>query len=610
MFATSPVNLPSFRRSRAPLGAVVLSALLAACGGGGSHTTPSVPGTSAASPASSAKATAQFTVLVPPATKQSASLKPAYVSPATQSMTVSVLQGSTSVFNQTVGLTASSTGCASSLAGVTCTLSVGLAPGSYTASISTYDGANGAGNVLSTAQNVAFTLTAGQNNVIPLTLSGIPTNIIASSAGQNAVYVLAQDVDGNFIVGAGAPTFTATGSGATVATITQPTATAPNKIGFAVASPAPAPGTETVNVTASYPSGETNACAQPGAVCTLAPPITVAYTDGTAFTANYEDNNVLGFTLPLTSNTQSPSVTISGVTYYPYWGIALGSSGEVFSWGYDPTDVIVSATPPYTSPVSNTGSGIVEGYGYGAVAPNGDLFIPEYPTTTGAVGILAPPYTGAVTAITTGIDYPYATATDSSSNLYVANEASSSVTVYAPPYTGAPITLSTSAAPYSVNVTSSNLFVGESGKIDVFTLPVSGSSTPAATFTIKGSYYSLATDPSGNLWAGCYQYCGAAGTTEGGVYEFTKPFTTGESASVSLPMPTAPFTSYYTVGVAFDASGNLYVDNGYGGAEDGGLLEYTGTITSSSKPTYGIETSNLYYPWGLVIAPPTFTVTP
>lgn len=594
---------------------LALTFVLAACGGGGKGAGSALPSTAspASTPAASSASRASFVITIPnPSANTTSTKRPAYVSPATQSMTIAVLSGTTTVISQTVGLTTTSTGCTSSLANITCTLTLNLNPGSYTASITTYDGTNGSGNALSTAQALSFTVTAGQNNIVPLGLSGIPTSILAfAGTATNSVYVVAQDADGNFIVGPGAPTFTATGSGATVATITQPTATAPNTIAFAVASPAPAPGTETVNVTASYPSGETSACSQAGAVCTLATPITVTYTGGTAFLANYENDNVIGFALPPTSNTQAASVTIPGVNDEPYWGIAVNSStGEVFSWGYSSPYTLVASSPPYTSSVSNTSTGLVEPYGYSiaSVAPNGDLFIPEYPTTNGAVGVLAPPYTGAVTAITNGIDDPYGVATDSSNNLYVANGGASTVTVYAPPYTGTPTTVATSAAPYGIYISGSNLFVGEHGKIDVFALPVNGSSTPSATFTFAGYFYTLATDPSGNLWAGCYETC--AGSTEGEVNKFNKPFTTGESPSVSLTMPASGFTSYYVTGIAFDASGNLYVENGYGGSEEGGLLEYSGTITSSSTPAHGIETSNLYYPYGLVIAPPSFTVTP
>ncbi len=100
-------------------------------------------------------------------------------------------------------------------------------------------------------------------------LSGIPTAINVSSAGTNTVNVLAQEADGNFIVGASAPTFTASASsGPAVATIVQPTASNPNRVSFVQASHS-VPGRENFSITASYPAGESNACTQTGAVCTL-----------------------------------------------------------------------------------------------------------------------------------------------------------------------------------------------------------------------------------------------------------------------------------------------------------------------------------------------------
>jgi hypothetical protein len=597
----------------------LIAGLLTACGGG-SKSSPILPAApapaaSATAPAANVKSRASFVITVPkPSPTPQGKLRPAYVSPATQSMTVSITQGSTSVISQTVGLTASSTGCSSSLSSLTCTLSLNLNPGSYTASITTYDGTNGSGNALSTAQNVAFTVTADQNNVVPLSLSGIPANILVERAGADSIYVLAQDADGNFIVGTGAPTFTAAKTaGTAIVTITQPTTSAPNTVAFALPSP-PATGTETIGVTASYPTGQTNACTETGAVCSLTSAATATYSSGSAFMPNYEANDLLGYTLPLTSNTQAPFTTISGVAEYPYWGIALNSNtSEVFSWGYwEGNTTLVGVLPPYTAAsVTNGSTGLYDAYGYGAAAPNGDLFIPNYPTadgSTGAVGMIVAPYTSTATQITAGVDEPAAATADSSSNLYVANGGSHTVTVYASPYTSGPAaTVSTTAAPLALAISGSKLYVGEVGYIDVFSLPLSSSSTPVATLTIAGEFYSLALDAKGNLWGGCYAQCA---DTEGAVYEFTTPLSTGQSPTVTLNMPASGFSSYYPVGIGFDAVGNLYVNNGYGGADEGGLLEYSGTITSSSTPAYGVETSTLYYPWGLVITPATLTVSP
>ncbi|MGB6986584.1 MAG: hypothetical protein WBD74_11485 [Candidatus Aquilonibacter sp.] len=605
------------------LGATLFA--LAACGGGGKGAAPVLPAApspaaSASSPAGpAAKSHVSFVISVPKATpKPLSARRPAYVSPATQSMTISVLQGSTSVLSQTVGLTASSSGCTSSLANVTCTLTLNLNAGSYTASITTYDGTNGTGNKLSIAQNVAFTVVSNQNNIVPLGLSGIPMNIIAMAANAaNSVYVVAEDADGNFIVGSGAPTFSATkASGPSVATITQPSSTAPNTVSFAIPS-TPVAGTESIAVTASYPSGQTNACASAGAVCTLATPISVNYGQ-TLFTDNYEDNNLLGYSVPFTSSTQTNSLNFAGVNYYPYWGIAMNAGGTVFSWGYETPVTLVVSSPPYTSSTT-VNTGLTEAYYFGAADPSGDVFIPNYPTspTTGAIAVIKPPYTGTPTQLTAGVDDPYGAAIDSNNKLYVANDGSSTITVYASPYTSVSATVSSlTSAPYGLYISGSKLYVTEDGYVDVFNLPVTSSSSPAATLSMPGSYSygAAAVDSAGNLWVGCYEECNTTVSSVpgygGAVYKFAAPFSNGETASVTLTMPASGFTSYEVVGLAFDGTGNLYVDNGYGGSEEGGLLEYSGTITSSSMPTYGIETSTLYYPWGIVMSPAAFTVTP
>ena len=600
-----------FKRSAACLTLALLT-LVAGCGGGGKGSAPILPAAPAptASAGTAGKSKATFTVVVPKAATTTLGAKrPAYVSPATQSMTVSITAGSTAVLSQTVGLTASSTGCSSSLASITCTLTVSLNAGSYTASISTYDGANGTGNVLSTAQNVSFTVAANQNNLVPLSLSGIPNKIVALAAPNNSVYVVAQDADGNFIVGSGAPTFTAAkASGVAVATITQPTSSAPNTISFAQPSPAVV-GAETISVTASYPAGQTNGCAQAGAVCTLATPITVSYQQ-IAFIDNYDSSTLIGFTLPLSSSSQAPAYSLS-VGTYPDDGIGVNpSNGYVFAQGYESPYAFVSVAPPYTTAVTNTQTGNNFYYPYGSIAaaPNGDAFAPDY--YSNSVMMFTAPYTGTATQITSGVYEPVGAAADSNSILYVANgRTSGGITAYASPYIGTPISVNTSSTPESVTVSGSTLIVGESSGVDVYSLPLSGGASPVATFS-NADVYAATMDGSGNIWVACYESC--TGSSQGEIFEYKKPLSTGESPSVSLPIPAgSTYTSYNPIGIAFDTAGNLYVQNYEGGTGgDGGLIEFTGSITSSSQPAIGIESSTFDYPYGMVLTPALFSVTP
>ncbi|MGD1065652.1 MAG: hypothetical protein ABR975_02445, partial [Vulcanimicrobiaceae bacterium] len=133
----------------------------------------------------SGKGTALFRVTIPKkAATSGRSRGPAYVSPATQAMTIAI-SGPTTV-NETAALTPTTNGCASTLASTSCTLQVSLAPGNYTATLSTYDGYDAgtqtaSGNVLSTGQNLAFTIVAGQANAIALSLSGVPAQIVVTA---------------------------------------------------------------------------------------------------------------------------------------------------------------------------------------------------------------------------------------------------------------------------------------------------------------------------------------------------------------------------------------------------------------------------------------------
>jgi 6-phosphogluconolactonase len=593
------------RTYRVACSSLILAVGLAACGGGGGGggaiphtTTPTGPSTYAA------KSNVSFRITVPKASTSTA-VRPAYVSPATQSMTIAIMQGGTSVLSQTAGLTASSTGCTSSLASVTCTLSVNLNPGSYTASVSTYDGPNGTGNVLSTAQGVAFTVTAGASNLVPLSLSGVPTKILVVPASATSVYAEAQDADGNFIVGSGAPTYTAAKTaGASVASITQPTASAPNTIAFAVPSPAPSPGTETIAITASFPAGQTNGCAQTGASCTASTSVTASY-GSTAFVTNDSDNNVLGFLLPLASASQQPTYTIS-TSQTPYV-IASDALGNLFVPGYGSTSIFQEFSPPYSgAAVTNSTGGGNDPYGV-AVAPNGDVAVANHFSGINAnsVTLYVPPYTASPTKI--GTLAASAVAFDSSNNLYVANS-NSTLSEYAPPYTGTPLTVNTSSTGYDAIVSGNKLFIAEGRDIDVFSLPITSTSTPSATLTTSGlATEGIAIDPSGNLWAASYN---GGANSDGFVAEFPTPFSTGESASVTLSAPFGSGTSYYTYDLAFDPAGNLYILNGEGGSNEGGLIEFTPPITSSSTPSVVNEGGEFYYLSYLTITPPVLSVTP
>jgi len=559
-----------------------IAALLAGCGGGHSSVVP-LPVASAAHAGTGPKASVSFTIIVP---KKATAQKPAYVSPATQSMTVNIMQGSTSVISETVGLTPTSTGCTSTLTSTQCTLQLSLTAGAYTASITTYDGTNATGNALSTAQAVAFTVVQGQNNVVPLTLSGIPAQVLPNYAGNGQFYVAALDVDGNYIIGPGAPTFSvAKSSGSTVVSITQPSTTAPNAFELS----ATTDGSETLTITAGYGSGETNGCAQPGAVCSTS--FSVTGTQYVFFT-NEDDSNILGFVVPFTSATASPIFT--GSAYYPENAITIDASENVFYAGDEYTAVPVDEiSPPYTgSPVAGPS---VSGYVYGlAVGSNGDLFVLSYDNE--AVYVYAPPYTGsAIATITAGIDDAESIALDANNDLFVGNDGSTAnITEYAPPYTESTATATISTTVGTTIYYPETLFFDASGDLWLadesdssvleYTPTIGSSSTPAVTITngIGEPSCPGVFDASGNLFIANY----SADT----ITEYTKA--SGYSLAATITDDFEP------CGLVMDKAGDLYSvnDTNTTGSGEGAILEFTPPYSGSSAPVYQVSTG-VYYPY-------------
>jgi DNA-binding beta-propeller fold protein YncE len=263
-------------RSRRPVRTVVLAVVFASgIAGCGASSGVSPVGTA---PTSSGKiGTARFVVDGTPAATQSRARKPRYISPATQSITIDITpQGSTTPVNgypQTANLTPTSSGCSSTLASTECTVSVSLSPGNYDATFTTYDQQNAAGNALSAAQNVPFTVVAGTTNTIPLTLGGIPTDlrVIADSpatiagdpvngftlpTGKNGyVTVLGVDADGNYILGSGAPAVTLASSDTTAYTVTPSGTSAPNRFTLTNVAPYAGAAVLTASVTPATQSG-------------------------------------------------------------------------------------------------------------------------------------------------------------------------------------------------------------------------------------------------------------------------------------------------------------------------------------------------------------------
>jgi hypothetical protein len=244
-------------RERLPVRIPLLLALtlaLESCSGAG----PSVSGGPAAGTApapqttGSSHTTVQFTITIPSRVTQAAGRAAAFVSPATQSVTIDLVTqaGGTHAagFPMTANLTSGASGCTSTLVSVQCDVVMPVAPAAYNATFTTYDlpgGSGGGGHLLSAAQTVPITVAEGQANTLPLALGGVPTSVSMVAAGglvtgsratgftletnrSGSIAAYGVDADGNVIVGAGAPAISVTTSDASQIAVTQPTNANPN----------------------------------------------------------------------------------------------------------------------------------------------------------------------------------------------------------------------------------------------------------------------------------------------------------------------------------------------------------------------------------------------
>ena len=241
---TGSLRSSAVLRSRiAALAVALLGAVVAGCVGAVNPTTPieRTDETGAARPAldhdSSSRRPAVVAIrIVVPRHKRAGVRRPQFVSPSTRGITLS-FEGP-SPLNAAYGLTPSTNrGCSTAGDATTCVINVGLAPGRYAGSVSTYDQApvngkiSGGANLLSTVSGVSFTVNKGVANQLKFTLEGVPASLTVLGAfddphvagtqaggyqligAQPHVFaVFALDADGNTIVGPGAPTISLTSS--------------------------------------------------------------------------------------------------------------------------------------------------------------------------------------------------------------------------------------------------------------------------------------------------------------------------------------------------------------------------------------------------------------
>jgi uncharacterized protein GlcG (DUF336 family) len=347
--------------------------------------TPAIPGSRAASAEGVARqrTLVTFVIKVPRRVR-----RPHYVSPSTKSISIAIDAG-----------TAQQKTVASNLAVGVTDVALELPVGSHTFNVATYDGALSGGvptgHLLSAENGLSFTVVRGKANVVGATLQGVPSAIVVTPAQNQdvtgdqvngfafvgkykadgttvfprAFTIATQDIDGNYIVGAGAPQIAAVSANSAV--VSDGVAGGATSFTFTPGGNANFPASATVTITATPGAGAgaaIHAAVSMSVTCATAPRIYVW--NGSKMLAYDESGN------PVTLGGTAFS-TLSGATAMAYDSndnllyVADGSS----IYGYD-----LSGNKKYTGGASSGnfmtalgyGDGLLYGAGF-AIPPSGGV---------------------------------------------------------------------------------------------------------------------------------------------------------------------------------------------------------------------------------------------
>jgi hypothetical protein len=353
-----------------------------------------------------------------------------YVSASTQSAALLIAPGTgcTGCSPQATiafGLTPSSPGCSPSASGTQCTIALTLAPGTYVASMTTYDGPlkGGvvSGAVLSDNQSFPITILAGKANAPGVTLYGIPQGLHVVSLGSPAF------VNGSAI---GSPELDILGAGATGSFMVNATDQDQNDILGA--------GAPTI-ASVSDPGGY--AVSIKGNVLSITSPATVSST------VTY-----VQYTL------SSPVCAQTGVTCVLGTNLGFQSVLAVVNGSADTVEILAAATKQ-TNPLIQTISSGLSNPQDVKFDLSGDLFIADDVVGAGKVTEYKPPYNAAPAAtMTTGTNGPFALSVAPNGDVAVANSQTPTVLVFAPPFNGAPKSIAFAANAVAFDA-SSNLWI-------------------------------------------------------------------------------------------------------------------------------------------------------
>ncbi len=480
--------------------------------------------------------------------------------------------------SQTLSVGPNAGGCVPSQGGSTCQLALSLPAGTYTGTVG--------------SSVVAFTVSASSNNVLNLTLGGVPSQVTVVSAssmsaqnaqggidlygaGKHLLLVEMLDANQNVMIGSGGASYALSQAGGSLSIAVAQASTIASNGFYVSAATAPAGGSAILRATATY-AGAANPCLQSRAVC--------------SGTARVDVRQILAV-----ANSGANSVTL----YTSGQSVPLATIQNGVS---DPQAVVFDAA--------------------------GDLFVANQP---GSVTEYVPPYNQAPIATANGVNHPQSLVVDSRGNLFVANgSGSNTVTIYSAPFGGPPsATISSNVNdPVSLALDSNaNLFVVNAGSNTVTEYAIPYAGTPTTISKGLNSPSSLALDVHGNL------FVANLNSTPNSVVEYAQPFTNASAPiatitngineqgsiaalSANLFVPNqgantvteyaAPYTGSPTtivggqsqpVALAIDAAGNLYVAN-YG---NNTVTEYSAPYAPGSWTTIS---TGVVAPLSLALSPP------
>jgi len=523
-----------------PLAALLAVVVLTACGGGGGSSVPSAP-----KPASTGVGVLAFSIVVPvkPA-PSSARRKPAYVSPATQSVSFQVGASTPQIVTLALG----SATCPLMTLGYTCTADAQVAAGpSQSLTIKTFASTDGSGAVLS-QNTIVISVVAGQTNPVTVSLNGVaaslalavlaPASVTKCTPSSVTATWSAMDAAGDTIVGPGTIV-------ASDGTPVSPTLTVSDPVRFTVGAPNGnswnvayngAGGVSPVTLTASNPlvtSGSAPVAVNAGsllfttaaaAVHVVPPPYTGAPTaiangingpvqvlvnsSCTLFVANSAGGGPGSVTLYAPPYTGAPIATVPGANVLD---VALSSSGNLFVLNGPPTNTVTEFGAPYTgSPLATVD-----------LSPVGSNF-----------------------------GNPLNISADSANDFFIVSDLNSATLVraYSPPYAAATFVPANTPEQTVEQAVTNNLFVTSNGSLQLeYAPPYTGS--PSATINpgtnVGGG--GLALDPAGDFFVAYY------GSSK--IAEYQPPYTGGPAVTISVGLD-GPAT------LALDpATGNLFASN-------------------------------------------------